>query len=271
VTERDAFGNPIPEPGAPVPVPVTSGDPLVTALPADEQDAPAPPPPPLMAGVTIPTYGPSKRNGGGRLIGLLVTIAFLAPFVIGGWVAYNAFTTAKTVNTVVKGVRDFATSTTGADHGDRRSTEAQPEAPPRGVTGASMLSAANFGRALRSARRDPGGQLGLLRLAPERADLQLSRRGGGLDLLQLRYDGGRSLVRTPGSAGSRTAIIFSKVDRRAPSRLVRQAAKRLGRSTKSIDYVVLIDILGGPRWSAYFKGGAAFQGDAHGRVTRRIQ
>jgi hypothetical protein len=34
---------------------------------------------------------------------------------------------------------------------------------------------------------------------------------------------------------------------------------------------VLIDILGGPRWSAYFKGGAAFQGDAHGRVTRRIQ
>jgi hypothetical protein len=224
-----------------------------------------------MAGVTIPTYGPSKRGLGGRLIGLLVTIAFLAPFAIGGWVAYNAFTTAKTVNTVVKGVRDFATATTADDHGDRRGTEAEAPTPPRGVSGASMLSAANFGRALRAARRDPGGQLGLLPLAPERADFQLNRRGGGLDLLQLRYDGGRSLIRPPGGAGARKAIIFSTVDRQAPSRLVRQAAHRLGRSTKSIDYVVLLDILGGPRWSAYFKGGAAFQGDAHGRVTRRIQ
>jgi hypothetical protein len=269
VTERDAFGNLIPEPGAPVPVPVPSGDPLATAMPADEQDTPPPPPapPPLMAGVTIPTYGPSKRGLGGRLIGLLVTVAFIAPFAIGGWIAYNAFTTAKTVNTVVKGVRDFATSTTA----DGRTTETKASTPPRGVSGASMLSPANFGRALRAARRDPGGQLGLLRLAPERADFQLNRHGGGLDLLQLRYDGDRSLIRPPGSAGARTAIIFSKVDRQAPSRLVRQAAKRLGRSTKSIDYVVLIDILGGPRWSAYFKGGAAFQGDAHGRVTRRIQ
>jgi hypothetical protein len=35
--------------------------------------------------------------------------------------------------------------------------------------------------------------------------------------------------------------------------------------------VVLIDVLGAPRWSAYFEGGAAFQGDVHGRIARRIQ
>jgi hypothetical protein len=34
---------------------------------------------------------------------------------------------------------------------------------------------------------------------------------------------------------------------------------------------VLINVLDGPRWSAFFKGGAAFQGDAHGHITRRIQ
>jgi hypothetical protein len=67
----------------------------------------------------------------------------------------------------------------------------------------------------------------LLRLAPERADLQLARRGGGLDLLQLRADGGRSLVRTPGATGAPSkAIIFSQIDRAAPARLVRAAARR---------------------------------------------
>jgi hypothetical protein len=34
---------------------------------------------------------------------------------------------------------------------------------------------------------------------------------------------------------------------------------------------VLIDVPGGPTWSAFFHGGALFQGDAHGRVTRRVQ
>jgi hypothetical protein len=36
-------------------------------------------------------------------------------------------------------------------------------------------------------------------------------------------------------------------------------------------YLVLFTILDRPRWSAYFTGGAAFQGDAHGRIVRRIQ
>jgi hypothetical protein len=247
VTERDAFGNEIPDPAAPSTQPVTGGDP------------PAPSPTPAPA-TPRPVWW-------ARGLGLLVTLAFVAPFAIGGWVAWNAFHAAETATSVIKSVRDFtATTTTADDHGDHRSAPAEPT----GVTGASMLAARNLDRALAEARRDPGGRLGLLRLAPARADLQLARHGGGMDLLQLRHDGGRSLVRTPGTA-PRKAIIFSRVDRAAPSRLVRQAAHRLGRSTKAIDYVVLIDVLDGPRWSAYFKGGAAFQGDAHGHVTRRIQ
>jgi hypothetical protein len=132
-----------------------------------------------------------------------------------------------------------------------------------------MLRASTLRKALAAARRDPGGRLTLLRVAPERADLQLAAKGGGLTLVQLRADGGRSVVTSPGTPNK--TIGFARVDANAPSRLVRQAAHRLGRSTKSIDYVVLINVLGGPRWSAYFKGGAAFLGDAHGHVTRRIQ
>jgi hypothetical protein len=223
VTETDAFGNPI--------------------------DGPAP--------SVVPAHAPSGTSWGARLVGLLVIAAFVAPFAIGGWVAWNALHTAKTATAVIKGVRDLAP--TPAAH-----------APPAGVSGTSMLAARNLDRALASARRDPGGRLGLLRLAPERADLHLTRRGGGIDLLQLRADGGRSLVRMPGDV-TRKAIIFSTIDRAAPSRLVRRAARRLGRSPKAIDYVVLIDILGAPRWSAYFRGGAAFAGDAHGAITSRIQ
>jgi hypothetical protein len=57
----------------------------------------------------------------------------------------------------------------------------------------------------------------------------------------------------------------------APRRLVRSAARRLGRRTSSVDYLVLLDAGAGPRWSVYFPGGRAFLADAHGRITQKIQ
>jgi hypothetical protein len=92
-----------------------------------------------------------------------------------------------------------------------------------------------------------------------------------MNVLQLRLDGGRTLVRTSSGARAGKSLTFSEIDRDAPSRLVRAAAHRLGRKTSSIDYLVLLNVLGGPAWSAYFKGGAALQGDAHGKIVRRIQ
>jgi hypothetical protein len=248
VSERDAFGNPIAESGGGGDArPVTGGDPLVAR-------AAAPPPPPFPTVPPIPTYAPARTGWWERAIVAAVVIGFVAPFALGGWVAWNAWHAVKPAIGVVKSVRDRA-----------------PATPPRGVTGASLLAAGNLAAVLRAARRDPGGRLGLLRLAPERADLQLARRdGGGLDLLQLRADGGRSLVHTQG-AGPTKAISYSAIDVEAPARLVRAAAERLHRSPAAIDYLVLADVLGGPRWSAYFQGGAAFGGDAHGRVTRRIE
>jgi len=261
VTERDAFGNPI-EPTTTT----TTGAPAAPA-PAPSASPPTPAPAPIALGAalpTIPTYGPSKTTWWERLAGFAVFLVFAVPLGIGGYVAYNAFHTAKDA---VEGVS--IKSVVRERPASPETATSKPAAPPAGLAGASLLKAPNLKRALASAQRDPGGRLTLLRVAPERADLQLARRGGGLNLVQVRADGGTTLIRSPGTPSK--TIGFARVDAKAPSRLVRQAAHRLGGSTKAIDYVVLVNLLDGPQWSAYFKGGAAFAGDAHGRVTRRIQ
>ena len=262
VTERDAFGNPV-EDARPTTAPLTGGDPLATGPVSD------PPASGLEAEPSPMSSDPSTRPRRGLLgggCGCLVSLLFLAPFLAGGWFVYRTFTDSVSPAVgVINDVRDAVREQT------KTATDDQPAAdPPRGLGQGSLLRPAAVDAMLRKVRADPGGKLLLLRLAPERADLQLRRKGGGLAMVQLRFDGGRSIVGSPGTSGSK-AITFSKIDRGAPQRLVRGAAERLGRKPSSIDYLVLIDVLGGPQWSAYFSGGAAFQGDAHGRVVRRIQ
>jgi hypothetical protein len=276
VTERDAFGNPI---GDDRPT-WTNGDPLGEAEAVGTAPAPAAAAPPIVVGAgTVPTPRaprpprPPRRarrrviGGLGGLIGLLL---FLGPFLVGGWFVYR--TIHDTVDHTTNVLRDLsdATTTVGGsgssddDDGDHRTTT-----PPRGLGRHSLLAPTAVNELLRKVRANPGGKLQLLRLAPDRANLQLTRPGG-MSLVQLGWDGSRTLVRTPGAGPGSTPLTFSKIDRHAPQRLVRAAAHRLGRKTTSIDYLVLIDVLDGPRWSAYFTGGAAFQGDAHGHLVRRI-
>ena len=60
------------------------------------------------------------------------------------------------------------------------------------------------------------------------------------------------------------------LDPRAPQRLTRAAAKRVGRPVTAIDYLVPSRSDGKITWGAYFKNGAIFLADARGRITRRI-
>jgi hypothetical protein len=245
VTERDAFGNLVGGAGP-------------TAI------APPPPPP--------PPRGP--RQWPRALAALAITALFFGAIAVGGWFAYRAIRDATRdggvfathPSSTTQSSFSSTTSSTTSTHTDGGSTKA-----PRGLAAGSLLRPAAFARTLTAAHHAAAGQLRLLRLAPARADLQLARAGGGLTLLQLRWNGDHTIIKTPGSMGSTKTITYSSIDRNAPQRLVTAAAHRLHRSTKSIDYVVLIDALGTPMWSAYFQGGAAFQGDAHGRIERRIQ
>jgi hypothetical protein len=124
---------------------------------------------------------------------------------------------------------------------------AAPSAPARPATaaprhvGLGFLHPAEVRRALAQHR----GAVGLLRIDPL----------------------GASFLTSPGTPPIATA----SVDAHAPQRLITAAAHRLHVSRNTINYVVLLNIMSRPTWSAYFKGGAAFQADAHGRITRRIQ
>jgi hypothetical protein len=249
VTERDAFGN------------------LVGGAGPTEIAPPPPPPPPR---------GP--RQWPRALVALTITALFFGAIAVGGWLAYGAIRdatrdgggflvhNASTTSSTTSSSSSSSSSSTTSTHTDGGSAKAA-----RGLAAGSLLRPAAFARTLTAAHRAADGQLRLLRLAPARADLQLARTGGGITLLQLRWNGDHTTIKTPGSMGSTKTITYSGIDRTAPQRLVTAAAHRLHRSTKSIDYLVLIAVLGPPTWSAYFQGGAAFQGDAHGRIVQRIQ
>jgi hypothetical protein len=55
-------------------------------------------------------------------------------------------------------------------------------------------------------------------------------------------------------------------------RLVRRAAARFGLRERGINYLIASaqPTGGGHRWIAYFKNGVYVEGDARGRVVRRI-
>jgi hypothetical protein len=107
---------------------------------------------------------------------------------------------------------------------------------------------------------------GLGALRPAAVEQALAQHHGAVSLL--RIDAlGATFLSSPGTA----PIAKSSIDPHAPQRLITAAARRLHASRNTINYVVLLKILNKPTWSAYFKDGAAFQADAHGHITRRIQ
>jgi hypothetical protein len=267
MTDRDAFGNLI-EPDRPAGSvrPLTGGDPLGAT--SSSIPPPAMTPPATQAAPPAPAAAqrsPRRRRLLGPLLGWIVALLVVSPFVIGGYFVYRTFhDTVKPAIGAVQDVRDRVEAAQEDGNGDQRTTAA-----PTGVSGHSLLVADRVERLLGQVRRDPGGRLLMLRLAPDRANVQLSH-GDGLAILQVGWDGARSLTTTPSGSATVKSIIFSSIDTKAPARLVRRAAHRAGVSTKTIDYVVIVNVAGAPRWSAFFKGGAGFGGDAHGRIVNRI-
>ncbi|WP_027005829.1 hypothetical protein [Conexibacter woesei] len=166
-----------------------------------------------------------------KAAGLFMVLLFVVPLGIGGWFAYTSLHDARSHAIDVPALMHTVTPATP------RATTA---APPR-----------------------PAG-LGLLRPAEVRR--ALAQHHGGVSVLRIDPLGA-DFVSAPGTG----TIAKSTVDAHAPQRLITAAAHRLHVSRKTIDYVVLLKILGRPTWSAYFKSGAVFQADAHGRITRRIQ
>jgi hypothetical protein len=270
VPEYDAFGREI-------------GENTLSGLAGDAppaqptpQPQPAPAPTPEQAAATpkqvtfsVPEGAPvtvvpgaRRRRAGG--IGCLVGLLILGVVVAGPVIAI--FTFVGSASEVIDDVTDAIDSET-LDIPEVTPPDATP--PPVGITGRSLIAKDNFAGALQRLRKEDVRRLGLVRLAPERLDVT-AVRGGKQRLMQIRADG--ELVKfdaTPG--GTPRPLALSELDPAAPARLVRGSAERYRVNPKGIDYLVASPSGdGGHAWVAYFKNGTYIQGDARGRVVRKI-
>ena len=264
--------SPVPEPAAPRPAPapapaaVVAGDPLGTA---DASAAPmtaatsAPPgnAPPVATGAP-PVSAPPARLPFQRRPRRRPRIRFRwIALLIAGWVGINVV--SNLVDKVDEAARSIKIPTIAVP---------TPEAnAPTGLGARSLLRPAAFERALADLRARKIGRIQNLRVAPERIDASLLTPRGTLVNVQLRPGGGFQRFSESGSGfGGLETIPYGKLDPRAPQRLVRAAAERLGRPVSRIDYLVPTQTSGEVTWGAYFKGGAIFLANERGKITRRI-
>jgi len=230
-----------------------SGSSQATAAPASGFD---------VAAAGAPVVRVRRRSGVGCLVGLVVLLALVAGpiFALVGFVG-----SAEDTFDEITGVFDSAPDA-------ERDVPAAPgqAKPPSGLTGASLVSRAGFGKALARLQKAHMGRIGFIRLAPERLDAQLVK-GSRQRSAQLDFEGELTRGPTaPGGAGL-GSVAFSAIDRSAPARLVRSSAAQFRVREKGIDYLVLMPDPGeGHRWIAYFKNGIYVQGGRNGRVVRRI-
>jgi hypothetical protein len=261
--------SPVPdtEPEAPPPSAIF-GTPPADA-PASDAAPPEAPPPTFAASPPDPRPTPTfqrpprrRRSGGGaRIMSRLITFGIFIAIA------------AAVIPNVTSKVKD-ATDGLKIDIPDVQTPaipETKPVKPPVGLGDGSLLRPVAFGRALRKLRARNLGRPTHLSVRPERIDLQ-TVRNGRLTSSQLSTAGGFRKFSTSGPGFTNaTTIPWAKLDPTAPQRLVRAAAERIRKPVSKIDYVVPSLFDGKLIWGAYFKGGQIVQGDARGKVTRRIQ
>ena len=142
--------------------------------------------------------------------------------------------------------------------------------PAAGLAPGSLLRKEELGSALKTLRAAELGTPVTFRVAADRIDVQVKTRDGRLRNVQVRSDGElRDISTSPPGFGQVPTFAWRAIDPAGPQRLVRAAAERIGRSAADVDYLVLMS-LPNPTWGLFFKGGTHFQGDAAGKLIRRI-
>jgi hypothetical protein len=226
----------------------------VTPEPPTAEPRPPQPQPPAPTFSAERAAVPRRRRGAG--VGCLVGLVILAAIVVAPILAMVGF-----IGDAGDTIEEITDTIDGIDPDVAR-------APPVGVSGASMVSRTNFAKALARMQAARLGRVDSIRLSPDRVAAQLVK-GSRIRDARIDFEGAfeRGDLR-PGVTSSTVAL--SAIDAGAPVRLVR-GSRRYGVRPRGIDYLVLTPSAGGNmRWVAYFKRGVYVEGDAHGRVTRRI-
>ena len=238
----------------------------VRAVASEAAAAPAPPvssigdPPPRAAPSPPPQF--TARRRAPRAIGCLFSLVFLAAVVgVIGIAAAGIFGAAQ----------DAIDDVTDTIDSPALPVPDAPAEPPSGITGDSLIAPANLTRALARLRQD-GNRATQVAVWPDRVAADLAKGGRGR-LVQV--PGGGDVFRGdphPLPSGTRT-VALADLDPEAPARLVRRSAARFKVPRQGIDYVIASpDFTGGGayHWVAYFKNGTYVEGDASGKVRRRI-
>ena len=219
---------------------------------------PAPAPDPAAAPVSAPP--PARRSSKAFPVAIAVALVVVMAS-IGAAVSLLASSTEEGVLEPVP-VKELETLP-----GQAPGTAAGSE-EPRGLDEGSLLTRPVLERAVKAMRVAELGRPVSFRVAAGRVDAQLVTSKGRLRSVQVGPAGVPREI-SVSEAGNVPSMPWSAVDPHAPQRLVRAAAEREKRSAHDVDYLVLLD-LGEPTWGLFFKGGTHYQGDAAGRITRRV-
>jgi hypothetical protein len=232
---------------------------------AAASEAPAPEPPAISIGDPAPQAVPPPpqfiaRRRAPRAIGCLFSLVFLAAVVgVIGIAAAGIFGAAK----------DAIDDVTDTIDSPALPVPDAPAEPPSGIAGDSLISPANLERVL----AELGGRYAAqLVVRPDRVAGDLLQGGRGR-LVQISADGSVSRSDPHPAAPDPRRVDLRDLDVRAPARLVRRSAAHFKVRPEGIDYLIASPDFtdrGAHHWVAYFKNGVYVEGDASGKVRRRI-
>ena len=211
-----------------------------------------------------------KRQRSGRPLGCLIGLVIIAAVAAGPVIGVVSLvdSASDTIKDVTSSLDDLPTvDPDSADEPDAQ----EPAPPPTGITGRSMIARANFAPVLRRLRKDGVSAVVSIRLSADRASVE-TVRGRRTRRVEYRYDGSVDRGTQGPAFDALGRVPVRALDTGAHVRLVRAAAKRFGMRDRGIDYLIVrAEPSGGDHhWIAYFKNGTYVEGDARGRVLRRI-
>lgn len=265
MTERDPFGNEIPEEKKQEPIST-----FVTSSPSEGDSG--------FPGL-VATPRPVNVRLWTRVFGLLMTVGLLG--AVAAFVVVPAVDTVKDAadrfhipSFTVPGMTtvDGATidGTTVIQETETPPAAAKPPAePPSGLQPGSMLRSDVLAAYLPKLRAQ-GLHAQTMRIDAQRISVNIIGRDGLLKVVSVSYDGRLNVVRTQARLGDAPTTSLAGVLSRAPARAVARAAAALGRPATQVNYIVLLNLGGTSSWFVYFKDGKYLRASLYGRHVERI-
>jgi hypothetical protein len=209
--------------------------------------------------------GDKRRRGNAGCAFAVVVLGFIV--AVSAVVVPTALESVDEVRDAIPTVPAIPTPAEPSRPSDRE-RPAKPSRPPRGLERASLLRRGNLVPALRRLRRaTKASRVHLIRIDAETALVTVPVGRDRTRVAQATWDDEANVLSTSPGRGGGTSFTWSQIDASAPNRIVRAATR--GRSSRSFDYLVLLDS-SGLRWSAFLKGGGIYSAAPDGSAVTRV-